>query len=136
MVLVDTSIWSLSIRRHEMKLNPRQHRLRAELAQLISEGRARIIGSIRQELLSGIRDHTKFEVVRNTMRALPDVSLSEGDYEEAARVSNLLRSKGVAGSPIDCLICAVAIGRGFAVFTADDDFRHYARHLPITIYTC
>src|SRR5690242_17385243 len=99
MVLVDTSIWSLSIRRDEVNLNAREQKQRSELAELIREGRARIIGSIRQELLSGIRDHSKFELVRTRMRALPDEQLTETDFEESARVNNLLRSKGVAGSP-------------------------------------
>ena len=136
MVLVDTSIWSLSIRRDEVNLNAREQKQRSELAQLIREGRARIVGSIRQELLSGIRDHSKFELVRTRMRALPDEKLTETDFEEAARVSNLLRSKGVAGSPIDCLICAVALRQGYAIFSADEDFRHYAGHLPISMHSC
>lgn len=134
MILVDTSIWSLSIRRDEANLRSEELKVRSELAQLIKEGRARIIGPIRQELLSGIRDHSRFELVRTRMRALPDEPLSETDYEEAARVNNLLRSKGIAGSVIDCLICAVAVRQGFAVFSADQDFRHYAKHLPITIH--
>ena len=136
MVLVDTSIWSLSIRRDEVNLNSREQKLRSELAELIREGRARIISSIRQELLSGIRDQSKFELVRTRMRALSDEQLSEKDFEEAARVSNLLRSKGISASPIDCLICAVALKQGYAIFSADEDFRHYARHLPITMHAC
>src|SRR3954471_24356293 len=97
MVLVDTSVWSLSIRRDEKKLNPREQTFRAELTQLIREGRARIIGSVRQELLSGIREHAKFELVRNRMRALPDELLTEADYEKPGAVVNYLAGKGIPG---------------------------------------
>ena len=47
-VLVDTSIWSLSLRR-DSKQN---QEYKAELSELIKEVRVQIIGPIRQEILS------------------------------------------------------------------------------------
>jgi hypothetical protein len=133
-VLVDTSVWSLSLRRDEKNLNATEIEIRQELGELIHEGRARIIGPIRQELLSGIRDQAKFKHVLNRMRALDDEALETIDYEEAARINNALRSKGISATPIDCLICAIALRMALSVFTTDKDFRHYADVLPLALH--
>lgn len=134
MVLVDTSVWSLALRRDESNLNPTEIAIRSELSELIREGRARIIGPIRQELLSGIRDEAKFKHVQNRMRALEDEQICTLDYENAARFSNTLRSNGISGTPVDCLICAVSSRLKLAVFTTDQDFRHFSRLIPLTLH--
>ena len=53
-ILVDTSVWSLALRRKTESLNATERFLVAELSELIREGRARLVGLVRQELLSGI----------------------------------------------------------------------------------
>ncbi len=45
MVLVDTPVWSLALRRKPGDLNPREQALTRALAELIREGRAQIVGS-------------------------------------------------------------------------------------------
>jgi len=61
MVLVDTPVWSLALRRKPADLNPREQAPTQAQAELIRESRAQIIGLIRQELLSGIREPECFE---------------------------------------------------------------------------
>ncbi|MBI1939893.1 MAG: PIN domain-containing protein [Acidobacteria bacterium] len=134
-VHVDTTIWSLLLRRTPKNLSPEQQALRNELAELIREGRAQLIGPIRQEVLSGIRDATQFRRLRDHLRAFDDGPVKTRDYEEAARASNRCRAEGVAGSSIDFLICAVAMHRKWPIFTTDRDFAHYAQHLPIQVHT-
>lgn len=134
MVLVDTSVWSLALRRDETNLNSSEIAIRSELSQLIREGRAKIIGPIRQELLSGIRDEAKFNHVQNRMRALEDEQTFTLDYENAARFNNLLRSKGISGTPVDCLICAVSLRLKLAVFTTDQDFQHFSKVTPLILH--
>ena len=132
-VLVDTSVWSLALRRRAHHLNPQQVRLKTLLTNLIAEGRASIIGPIRQELLSGIRNHDQFQKVREYLAVYPDVYLRPADYERAAEMSNVCTSRGIANTPIDMLICSVADGSGLAVLTIDRDFKSYARCLPINL---
>jgi predicted nucleic acid-binding protein len=132
-VLVDTSIWSLALRRSSARLNEAEVKLTASLRDLIEDGRARLIGPIRQELLSGIRDPVQFERLRGRLRAFPDEVLTTADFEEAARWSNACRSQGVAGSGVDLLICAVAAVRGWQIFSTDVDFRTYTK-VPIQLY--
>jgi len=132
-VLVDTSIWSIALRRRG-KTSDLEQRLAALLADLIRDQRARLIGSIRQELLSGIRDSNEYARLRKYLRAFPDEALHASDYEEAASCFNQCRARGIAGSPDDFLICAVALARKWQIFTTDADFKSYAKVMPILMY--
>lgn len=129
-VLVDTSIWSLALRR----VDPSSGSEASELRRLIAECLVEILGPIRQEVLSGVREHFQFDRLEVHLRAFPDVPILTEDYVTAARFYNLCRSKGIQGSNTDFLICAVAVRNNFAVFTTDRDFSLFARRLPIVLH--
>jgi predicted nucleic acid-binding protein len=134
LVLVDTPIWSLALRRRAPDLNPRERGLTAALRELIEDGRAQLIGPVRQELLSGIREESSFRKLRNQLRAFAEIPLDAADYEEAAHLNNQCRARGIAGSAIDFLICATALPRNWQIFTTDRDFLRYAAVLPLKLY--
>ena len=134
MVLVDTPVWSLALRRKGNKRSPKEEKFSDALRDLIREGRAQMIGSIRQELLSAIREEQQFVRLRNRLRAFEEPTLQAKDYEDAAGMSNRCRARGIAGSSIDFLICAVAHSRSWQILTTDGDFGHYAKILPIKLY--
>lgn len=134
-VLIDTSVWSRALRRKNEDLNANERLLVSELSELIREGRARLIGLVRQELLSGIRATEQYEKLRVHLRSFPDELVDTSDYEEAAKVGNRCRAKGVVVSIVDILLCAVAIKRQWAIFTTDPDFSNYAKVLPLRIHT-
>lgn len=132
-ILVDTSIWSLALRR------PLRTRVVSapevvELQRLISNFRVAIIGSIRQEILSGIREPSKFEKIRGELAPFVDFSLTREHYELAASLYNKCRAKGVQGSNTDFLICAAAISESMPVFSTDKDFVQFAKVLPIKLH--
>ncbi len=102
--------------------------------ELIRDGRAQIFGPVCQEVLSGIREQERFRRIRDELRAFDEPLLQPEDYEDAARMTNQCRGQGIAGSAIDFLICAVAHRRSWEIFTTDNDFRHYARILPVKLY--
>jgi predicted nucleic acid-binding protein len=129
-VLVDTPVWSLAYRRAAPTANPTA----AELASLIREGRAVMMGPVRQELLSGVRAAVQFNLLRDSLRAFPDLSIVTPDHEFAATFFNRCRSRGVQGSHTDFLICAVAARRQMSIFTVDRDFDRFARILPIRLH--
>lgn len=133
-VLVDTSIWSLALRRKARDLNPMERAAVAELTNLIQEWRARIIGVVRQELLSGIKTPSQYEKLRDVLRSFPDEPVTTADYEAAAKAGNDCRARGVAVSVSDILICAIAISRDWSIFAADPDFQSYARVLPLKLH--
>ena len=93
-----------------------------------------IIGSIRQEILSGISDKNKFYEIKNKMAVFPDHPIQTEDYEFAAECSNECRRNGIQGSHTDFLICAVAIKNNWEIFTEDADFIDYQKYLPIKLY--
>jgi predicted nucleic acid-binding protein len=129
-VIVDTSVWSLALRRAKRVDNgaPR------ELAELIREGRVVMLGPVRQELLSGIKEKAQFEMLREHLRAFPDLELETADYEDAASAFNRCRERGIQGSNTDFLICAAALRHELSVFTTDGDFGHFARVLRLELH--
>lgn len=134
-VLVDTSVWSLTLRRKTKNLSPVEQTLVRELQELIREGRVRLIGLVRQELLSGIRASAQFAKLKAILRAFPDEPIDTEDYEAAAEASNDCRLQGITVSAVDILICAVAIKRNLLIFTTDPDFKTYARVLPLRFHS-
>src|SRR5262249_15481374 len=133
MVLVDTPVWSLSLRRRAVDLSVDDRRLTQTLYQLIERGQIRLLGSTRQEVLSGIREESVFQRIREHLGDFPDVAIDKHDYEEAARISNLGRRAGIAGSAIDMLMCSVSLRHGWEIFTTDRDFVQYQRIVRIRL---
>ena len=135
MVLVDTPVWSLSLRRRAADLSPFERRVTQSLYDLVRERRVRLLGPTRQEVLSGIREESQFLRIRDHLRDFPDVEMDADDYEEAARASNQCRRGGITGSPVDLLMCAVALRHGWQIFSTDRDFVHYGTVLPIQLFS-
>jgi predicted nucleic acid-binding protein len=133
-VLIDTSVWSLALRRKHKTLGGNEQLLVMELSELIREGRAKVIGLVRQELLSGIKSNEQYEKLRLALRAFPDELLETFDYEDAAKAGNRCRARGIVVSIVDVLLCAVTVRRGWSIFTTDPDFSHYGRVLPLAIH--
>ena len=135
-VLVDTSVWSLALRRQpagaSLATRPQAEvSAVAQLKDLIADGRACMMGAIRQELLSGIRAMEQFAKLQGTLRAFDDLALIQADHELAAEFFNHCRSQGIQGSNTDFLICAAASRRELPILTTDQDFERYQQILPI-----
>jgi predicted nucleic acid-binding protein len=123
-VLVDSCAWSLLLRRKtSATLNNDEQFTLSSLTEAIRDGRVAIIGPVRQEVLSGIRDSAQFEKLRNSLELFPDEHLEATDYEEAARLFNLCQDRGVQCGPTDILICAVAIRKQFGILTYDQGLK-------------
>lgn len=129
-VLVDTSVWSLALRRRTRLVEP----VVEELRMLVDEGRVAIIGPIRQELLSGLRTRDAFERLREHLRGFEDEAIETGDYERAAEHFNTCRGQGVQGSNTDFLICAIAERLKLPILTTDADFDRFAAVLPVSLH--
>lgn len=129
-VLVDTSVWSEAFRRNHPLKGDHAH----ELARLIEDGAAALIGPIRQELLSGITDGKQFQKLRNAMQSFSDEMLDTEDFVSAAACYNKCRQHGIQGEHVDFLICAIAMKHDLPIFTVDKDFAQYAKILPIKFH--
>ena len=135
-VLIDTSIWSLAFRRKKKIEDKKEELYLKELKELIDETRAILIGPVRQEVLSGISDTLQFNKLKDKLRAFVDFPINSIDYELASEFYNKCRKKGIQGSHIDFLICAIAKINKLAIFTYDNDFQNYSKifllklHIP------
>lgn len=127
-VLVDTCVWSKALR---YKASDKD--ITNKLNELITNGNLVIIGPIRQELLSGISETAQFNKLKERLSPFEDIPLKSEHFLKAAEFCNICRKKGIQGSSIDFLICAVASLDKFVVFTTDKDFEHYAEYLPIKL---
>ncbi len=134
-ILIDTPVWSLALRRKTADLIESELRATQLLFQIVDEGRAQLLGSVRQELLSGLKEPAQFRRLRDYLRDFPDTILAIDDYEEAARASNECRKAGIASTPVDMLICAVGLHHDWQIFSTDRDFTRYAAVVPIQLFS-
>jgi len=118
--LVDTCVWSLALRRRNAsRMNPEERRLVSELRDGIQVSNAAIIGPVRQEILSGIRDRAQFRKTLGLLEPFADEATIPEDFVEAARLFNLCQDHGVVCGAIDILICAMAARLNYGILTND-----------------
>jgi len=127
-ILVDTCIWSQFLRRKSPNVE-----IAKKLKELVKDGRAVIIGPIRQELLSGISNIKQFNHLKELLSSFENIPLKTEHFEKAAEFSNICRHKGIQGSTIDFLICAVAYLENLIIFTTDKDFENYRKSLSLRL---
>ena len=119
-LLVDTCVWSLSLRRRGNPVfSSEEQQLLTLLSRAIQDFRTAIIGPVREEILSGIRDRGHFAKTQGLLDPFPDEELISADYVQAARLFNVCRDHGVECGATDILICAVAARKGWAILTSD-----------------
>jgi predicted nucleic acid-binding protein len=132
-VLVDTPVWSLMFRRKVSQRSPSEEAAFREFDALVENGEAVLLGVVRQEVLSGLRSQAEFEDLRRRLRVFPDHPLIVDDYEVAAGFNDRCRDAGIAGTPVDMLICAFAARMELEVLTLDRDFGRYSRILRVRL---
>jgi predicted nucleic acid-binding protein len=122
--IVDTCVWSLSLRRRDKtRISAQEKQMLAQFREVIEGGRASIIGPIRQEILSGIKDRVQFAKVEELLEPFRDEEIRAADYVEAARLFNLCQNQGVQCGPVDILICAVALRKRYSIMTSDQGLK-------------
>jgi predicted nucleic acid-binding protein len=131
-ILVDTSIWSLALRRPSGVVNEEAVLLKT----IIEQGEdIYLLGIIVQEVLQGIRSSKDFLALKEYFKAFPLIDLNREDYVKAAELKNQLIRKGKQGSTIDALIASAAISHRCHLFTADKHFIHIAEHSELKLFT-
>ncbi len=129
-VIIDTSVWSLALRRNE----PKENKYVFELTELIKEVRAQLIGPVRQELLNGIKTKKQFNILKKQLRAFDGPAIKTEDYELAAEYFNTARKNGIQGSNTDFLICAISLRHKMPILTTDKDFINFQAVLPVDLH--
>lgn len=128
-VLVDTSVWSIALRRDRPPPSRELEALRAA----IEGGNVCLLGVILQEVLQGFPSLDRTRRLVEHLSSFPMLSMHRGDYIHAAEIRNGCRVKGLAISTIDAQIAAAAINHRCTLLTLDRDFAGVARHFPLRL---
>ena len=130
-LLVDTSVWSLALRRDHPPDVPEV----STLAHALEGGELVVTtGLILQEILQGFRRPSARDKVLARFGTLPLLSPDLEDHVEAAALRNLCRRRGVQTGTIDALIARLCIRHGLTLLTTDEDFRRMAEHSPLQLW--
>jgi predicted nucleic acid-binding protein len=131
-LLVDTSVWSLALRRDAPAAEAEVEALKQALA-----GADVVVttGVVLQELLQGFTPAKARAQVIASFDALPLVQPNRQDHISAADLRNACRAAGVQIGTIDALIAQLCIEHDLTLLTTDQDFTHAARHCKLKLWT-
>jgi predicted nucleic acid-binding protein len=130
-LLVDTSVWSLALRRDRPPNTPEV----AMLAHALEAGELVVTtGLVLQELLQGFRGPKATKQIRERFSALPLLVPDLEDHVKAADLRNLCRPRGARIGTIDALIAQLCIRHGLTLLTTDRDFEAVAAHTSLTLW--
>ena len=123
-VLVDTSVWSLALRRDEQLNSPE---LKILIKALDSGEEIYSSGIILQELLQGFSGAKAARAIIERFAAIPMLVPDTQDHIEAAELRNKSRRKGVHIGTIDALIAQLSLRYKLNLLTTDKDFSHMSK---------
>jgi predicted nucleic acid-binding protein len=130
-LLVDTSVWSLALRRDSASGSPAVEALRTAL-----EGGDTLVttGLVLQELLQGFAGPRARKQILERFSALPLLVPDRRDYIDAAEVRNRCRRSGVQIGTIDALLAQLCIQHELTLLTTDHDFTLAAKYCDLKVW--
>ena len=130
--LVDTSVWSLALRRDV----PDTTREVAELKRALEAGDEILVtGLVLQELLQGFNGPKAYSQIIEYFSVLPFIIPEREDYINAAGLRNLCRKKGIQAGTIDALLASLCIERDIKILTTDRDFSQIAGVSSLAVWS-
>lgn len=130
-LLVDTSVWSLALRRDGQSSAPAVVALRDALA-----GADAVVttGLVLQELLQGFNGPRAVAAIIERFQSLPLIAPDRSDHIAAAEVRNACRRAGVQVGTIDALLIQLCGRHELTLLSTDNDFAHAAQHVPFRLW--
>ncbi len=129
-LFVDTSVWSLALRRDTPTGG-------AEVAYLteVLEGGAQVFttGLVLQELLQGFSGPRNRQAIIDRFGSLPFIVPDRRDHVEAADLRNQCRKQGLQVATIDALLAQLCIRHDLVILTTDKDFAAIAEIHPLRL---
>jgi predicted nucleic acid-binding protein len=131
-LLVDTSVWSLALRRDAAAHEPEVHALVEALA-----GSDVVVttGLVLQELLQGFIGPKAASAIVQRFSALALIQPDRDDHVAAALLRNSCRRLGVQLGTVDALIAQLCIRHRLTLLTTDQDFAHAAKHSELKVWS-
>ena len=129
-LFVDTSVWSLALRRDVTSAEPAVERLRQALET--GEG-VFTTGLVLQELLQGFHGPKARDAIVERFSALPLLVPDRADHVEAAELRNVCRRQGIQVGTIDALLAQLCRRHDLVMLTTDRDLELMAAHLDLRL---
>jgi len=130
-LFVDTSVWSLALRRDGDAMSPEVQALRHAI-----EGGDIVVttGLVLQELLQGFAGPRARTDIIERFSSLPFLTPDRKDHMDAADLRNRCRRAGVQVGTIDALIAHLCIRHELTLLTTDNDFVQATAHCPLRVW--
>jgi predicted nucleic acid-binding protein len=131
-LFVDTSVWSLLLRRDR----PADiSEVRALVHALETGERVVTTGLVLQELLQGFAGPKARDQIAERFAAFPLLAPDRQDHIAAAELRRLCRKRGVQVGTIDVLLAQLCVRHELTLLTVDGDFSLMAKHCPLRIWS-
>ena len=130
-LFVDTSVWSLALRRDTVPEGPEVRRLQDGLS---GGETVHTTGVVLQELLQGFRGPRASGQIIEHFAALPLIVPTRSDHVDAAELHNECRSHGIQVGTIDTLLAQLCIRHDLVMLSTDRDFHHIAGWTPLQLW--
>ena len=131
-LFVDTSVWSLALRRDAPAALAEVDELRRALE---SGEEIAMTGLVLQELLQGFAGPRARDRVIQRFSALPFLSPDRQDHIAAADLRNRCRRAGVQVGTIDAILAQLCLRYDLTLLTTDRDFHRIAAHAPLRVWS-
>ena len=130
-LFVDTSVWSLALRRDA----PPDHPAVSRLGEALTGGEPVFsTGMVLQELLQGFDGPRAAERIIDRFDALAFITPTRADHVEAAALRNSCRRRGVQVGTIDALLAQLCISHELVMLSTDRDFASIAEGTPLNLW--
>jgi len=131
-LFVDTSTWSLALRRDARVVAPE---VRA-LVRAIELGEAIFTtGLVLQELLQGFSGPKARSQILDRFSALPLIVPDRDDHVEAAELRNRCRRAGMQIGTIDALLAQLCVRHELTMLSTDQDFKRIAGRSTMKLWS-
>ncbi|MEJ8858862.1 PIN domain-containing protein [Variovorax robiniae] len=130
-LLVDTSVWSLALRRDGDLQTPQVITLRNAL---LGADQVFSTGLVLQELLQGFAGPKARDSIIERFSALAFIEPDRQDHIEAAEVRNTCRRHGVQIGTIDALLIQLSRRHDLRILSTDKDFQSASRHVEFGLW--
>ena len=131
MLMVDTSVWSLALRRDAVAGSQEVDALKAALQ---SGTPVVTTGLVLQELLQGFSGPRDRREVIERFSALPLIAPDRQDHIAAAALRNHCRRAGIQVGTIDAVLAQLCIAHDLTMLTTDKDFQSIAKHTALRLW--
>jgi predicted nucleic acid-binding protein len=131
-LFIDTSVWSLALRRDRPADVPEV----GALERALGGGELVVTtGLVYQEVLQGFRGPRDQASIVARFAALPMLTPDRHDHFEAAQLRNRARRRGVQVGTIDAILAQLCIRYELRLLTVDADFTRVAEREPLELWS-